>query len=559
VADGDLGAVIPSSDLYRVLAPDLVNKGVLLNEISTRIQRLDDGTDDGALKQSLCGLIFLIGKLPREGAVDLGIRADAATLADLEIASVTENSGPFRKRVEELLEELARDGVTMKIGNEYRLQTTEGSEWDRSFREKQQAVRQDDTEIIRLRDSLFGQQVRELVGEIKLLQGDAKVKRTIALHTGDDPPHPDMQQVTVWLRDGWLIPQKEVESQARQMGQDDPTLHVFLPKRSADELKARIIDAEAARQVLDIKGVPSGREGEEARASMLSRRANAEQSRDGIIREIIGAAHVYQGGGSEVFGNNLLEKLRTGAEQSLVRLFPRFAEGDHRAWEVALKRARQGSDEPLKVVGWDRATEEHPVCKEVLNAIGTGSKGSDVQKTLRGGEFGWPQDAIDAALIALHRAEHVRVIRNGETVTAGQLDQAGIKSAEFNRQSERLTAPEKIDLRGMYQKLAKIDVKPGAESQQADVFLGALEKLAQQAGGEPPLPAPPQTVLLGDLRTMVGNEQLRAILPARPAGCRSGPRPHACSPMPPTSRSPRRSRPRSIRSSPSGCCLSRPT
>ena len=37
-----------------------------------------------------------------------------------------------------------------------------------------------------------------------------------------------------------------------------------------------------------------------------------------------------------------------------------------RAWEVAVKRSKDGSDEPFKVVGWDQATEDHAVAKEVL-------------------------------------------------------------------------------------------------------------------------------------------------------------------------------------------------
>ena len=507
-----MGTVIPSSDLFHVLAPDLVNKGVLLNEISTRIQRLDDGTEDGALKQSLCGLIFLIGKLPREEGVDLGVRADASTLADLEIDDLTQNSGPFRKNVEKLLDGLVTDAVVMKVGDEYRLQTTEGAEWDRAIREKQQSVRQDEIEIARVRENLFGQEVRKVVDQIKLLQGKSKVKRTLALHFGDDAPAPGGQHVTVWLRDGWQTSQKEAESQARQMGQEDPTLHIHLPKKSADDLKARIVDVEAARKVLEQNGTPGSPEGKEARASMESRQKAAEQSRDTIVREIIRAAKVYQGGGTEVFGESLKDKIDEGAEQSLVRLFPRFDDADSKAWEAAVKRAKDGSDEPFKVVGWDRPTEEHPVAKEVLNVVGTGAKGSEVQKELKGGKFGWPQDAIDAALIALHRSDHLRAAKNGQPIHPGQLDQAGIKAAEFRPQAVRLSATQKIAIRGLYQNLADIKSKTGEEEQNAPLFLSKLEELAKAAGGEPPLPATPDISLVEDLKGYTGNEQLQAML-----------------------------------------------
>ena len=71
-----------------------------------------------------------------------------------------------------------------------------------------------------------------------------------------------------------------------------------------------------------------------------------------------------------VFGDGLAEKIQTGADASLTRLFPRFQEGDHRAWEAAVKRAKDGSDQPFKVVGWDQPTEDHPVTREVLDKVG---------------------------------------------------------------------------------------------------------------------------------------------------------------------------------------------
>ena len=99
----------------------------------------------------------------------------------------------------------------------------------------------------------------------------------------------------------------------------------------------------------------------EARDGMESRLGIAEGGRDEIVGEVIRAAKVWQGGASEVFGESLAEKIRAGTESSLARLFWRFDEGDHRAWAAAIKRAKDGSDEPLKVVGWDQPTEDHPV------------------------------------------------------------------------------------------------------------------------------------------------------------------------------------------------------
>ena len=83
LADRNLGAVIPASELFHEVSSDLVNSGVLLNEIHTRIQQLDDASAEGRRRRDVAALVFLIGRLPREAAVDTGVRADATTLADL--------------------------------------------------------------------------------------------------------------------------------------------------------------------------------------------------------------------------------------------------------------------------------------------------------------------------------------------------------------------------------------------------------------------------------------------------------------------------------------------
>ena len=511
VADRSLGAAIPASDLFNALAPSLVGTGVLLNELNTRIQKLDDGSsDEGQLQRDLCGLVFLIGKLPRQEGMDLGVRANAGTLADLVIDDIATDTGPRRNGIAHSLELLAKDGVLMKVGEEYRLQTTEGAQWDRAFRERRQALTE--VELATRRDQLFAQAVQEVLGELKPVQGQAKLRRKLAMHTGTEPPTANGEVVSVWLRDGWSCGRKDVENEARRLGVGDPTLHVHLPKKSADLLRGHILAVEAARQVLDHYGVPASPEGREARESMESRRAGAAHDRDAIVRDVLRAATVLQGGGTELFGDGLGEKLRTGAGASLARLFPRFDDGDHRGWEAAVTRARQGSDQPLKVVGWDGATDAHPVAKEVLGVVGVGARGTAVHKALKAAPYGWPQDAVDAVLIALHRAGHLRANRNGQPVAAGALDQAGIKAAEFRPEKVRLTTSQRIALRGLFGRLG-INTKSGEEERRAPEFLEALEQLAGRAGGPAPLPLPPapDTVTIDDLERLAGAEQLAEI------------------------------------------------
>ena len=126
-----------------------------------------------------------------------------------------------------------------------------------------------------------------------------------------------------------------------------------------------------------------------------------------------------------------MAKLETGGAASLARLFPRFPEGDHRAWQAAFKRAREGSGQPFAVLGWDGKVAEHPVSKRVLDVVGTGARGTQVRRTLEAAPYGWPRDAVDATLVALHRNGHLKAERNGRPVATAELDQTAIAKTRF--------------------------------------------------------------------------------------------------------------------------------
>jgi hypothetical protein len=511
IASLDIGTVIPADSFFLAIAPDLVNTGVLHSEIDFRIRALDDGSPEGKLKKRLCGLVFLINKLPREAAVNVGLWASSKMLADLLVDDLNADSGPFRKQVEALLESLANDGTLMKVGDEFRLQTTEGAEWERAFRERAAALKQKEAEIASRRDQLLAGAVQKVVSEIRLTHGEAKLRRALLLHARLDEPATTDEHIVVWMRDGWSTSQKETENEARRRGQDDPAIHLFVPRVVADDLRARMIEVEAAQQVLDAKGAPGTDLGKEARESMNSRLRTAELTRDELVREVIASTRVFQGGGNELFGDSLKSKIEAAAEASLSRLFSRFADGDHRAWEAALRRSREGADQPFMAVNWDKSTEDHPVAREVMAAVGNGARGGDVRKTLKAAPYGWPQDAIDAALMALCRTGSLRATQNGQPVAPGQLDQSRIQSAEFRPEKVRLGTADKIALRGLCQK-AGVPVRPGEEELKANHFLDTLLEIARTAGGDPPLPARPDTAKVEELKRLTGTEQLGAIL-----------------------------------------------
>lgn len=509
IASKDLGAVVAGDELFSALAPEMVNTGVLLREINERIIQV--GKDFGPLAQRICGLIFLIWQVRRDGVADIGVRVTKDHIADLLVDDLCADNGKLRNDVERILQQLSDKGLLMKIGDEYRLQTREGSEWDAEFRGRQAKLANDDAAIQFQRDQLLYAEADRIIRGITLIHGAAKEARQITISRDQTPPPADGMTVPVWIRDGWSSSEKDMRSAAQSAGTDSPLVFVFILRQSADDLRRLIVEAEAAQQTLHARGNPSSDEGFEARRSMESRRSKAASERDTLVREIIEAARVYQGGGSELLQASLDARIKAAAEASLIRLFPCFKEADSPAWESVIKRARSGADKPFQPAGHTDATEKHPVCQQVLATIGAGKTGSEIRKILSSAPFGWPKDAIDAALMALHRSEHLEAILNGAKVVPGQLDQNKIPKTEFRLQQIIISVQQRLVIRGVFTELG-IQCKSGEESVKAPEFLDALIALARSAGGDAPLPQQPSVTAIEDLQRLVGNEQLQGII-----------------------------------------------
>lgn len=516
LSDRPLGAVVPADELFEAQAPEMVSMGVLLREINERILNLaKDGTEEGRLARRICGLVFLIGKLPREAGADLGIRATKEHVADLLVDDLQADNGKLRHAVGALLEKLAADGTLMELGGEYRLQTREGSEWDREFRNRRTKLEADESTLYTRRDAVLYDEVSRAVRALRVVQGAAKESRDVALHREQTPPAVTGDSVPVWIRDEWSCSEKEVREAARAGGSDGPVVYVFIRRRHDEALRRCLLDTEAAERTLNARGYPSTHEGDEARRSMEGRRNAALRDRDALVREIVAEARVYQGGGSERLEAGLSERLREAVDASLVRLFPRFKEADSAAWPAVIKRVREGSDQPFQPLGFGAATEQHPVSQQVLSVVGAGKTGAEIRKALRVSPFGWPQDAIDAALMALHRGQQLTATLNGAAVVPGQLDQNKISKAEFRREHAVISHTDRIKVRGLFARVG-VDCRTEELAAKTPEFLRTVTALAQATGGPPPLPAAPSVADLEEIGRRVGNDQLAALRDAAP-------------------------------------------
>jgi hypothetical protein len=513
IADCPLGTVVSGDELFTALSPEMVNLGTLPREVDEMIRKLrHDMGAQGELAARVCGVIFLISLLRRPDIPDIGIRAARDHIADLLITDLNADNGKLRAEVEDILQRLLDDGKLMLVGSEFRLQTREGAEWDREFRNRQTRVKNDEATIHLIRDRLLQMEIERALKPVKFIQGAAKEQRLFALHRDTSAPPLATTAIPLWVRDGWGCPPSVMQEAARAAGTDSPVVFVHIARLHADALKQHIIEAEAAERTLDAKGAPTLDEGKEARRGMETRLVRAQEARDRLIRDIVAAATVYQGGGNEVYALTLEDKLRDVGNDALVRLFPRFKDADHGAWEAALRAALQGAELPLSAVGWTAATENHVVCTELLAQIGAGKTGTEIRRLFGASPYGWPQDAVDAVLVVLHRSQHLSATLNGAALTPGQLDRAKIPKADFRRERTTLGVSERLALRRLF---AELDIRCGAEelAARAPDFLRALRGLGLRAGGEPPLPMSPSQALaeIDGWERLVGNEQLAAL------------------------------------------------
>jgi hypothetical protein len=517
VAAAPVGTAVPADIIYEQQKSSMLQSGVLLSEVAAIIAEQNDGTADGALRARLCALIFLIGELPTEGVMATGVQATADMLADLLVEDLTAGSASLRQRIPVLLQQLVDNGLLMLVGGEYRLQTRESAEWERDRRARYQKIANDATRLASDRLSEFRTTVNAALKAVKLVQGASKVPRKFDLHFGLDAPSSGSDSVQVWIRDEWSVSEKTVREDAQAAGTESPVVFVLLPRRDAEALNAALAGLAAATDTLN--GRPANQptaEGIQARRAMETRRDLERTALDGLVANVLSAARVYQGGGNEVAENSFRESVEKTLNASLVRLFGRFGLADDVRWGTAVRHASQGAADALTALGFNGNADAHPVCKEVQGFIGAaGKQGGEVRKHFGGAGYGWPQDAVDGALLALVAGGQVEALdKTGKTVTAKEIDRPQIGQITFRNATTVITAIHRIGVRQLLTAVG-LPFKNGEEGPVIPQLLQKLADLADDAGGPAPLPAEPDTSLVEDLLSRHGNEQFVAVYGAR--------------------------------------------
>jgi len=505
--ENPLGHVLPADYLYFDAADKMLQTSLLPRKVHEKTMTWRKGNADEVLKARCCGLVFLINKLSGSNK-EVGIKATVDTLADLLVEDLSGGSSSIRAKLPDLLDECE---LLMKVNDEYRIQTEESTVWNDDFSSNKSQLANEAHRIDAERNDRIRSKFGELVKKLSMSQGASKVIREIFIAFEAQLPVDSGLKIHAWVRDGWAIDEKSVQVDACQAGNQSPTIFVYIPKRSADDLRHCLIDYKAASATLEKRGVPNTPEGIEARSAMETIKQTAEGRIFELLEDAFSGARVFQGGGNEIAGKNIQGTILEAANNSLQRLYPQFQTADNPNWSKVYEKAQKGAPDALRLVGDTGEPPQNPVCKAILSFIAGGKKGNDIRVHFESSPFGWSRDAIDGGLQVLLVACLIKAQNDhGQTIVPKELERKNIGKILFKVEATTVSTKQKIQIRTVFQKF-DLSCKPDEESSMMPQFIQKLSELAYKAGGEAPKPEKPDISFIEDIRLASGNEQLLAV------------------------------------------------
>jgi len=508
VAEDKVGIVVPADFIYEQQATGMLYAGVLTRDAHETIEGLRDGSPDGGIAHRVAAIVFLLNQL-KQANPNLGVRSAADTISDLLVSDLS-GGGDLRRSVESTLKKLVDQGALTAAGDEYNLETPESAEWMKDFRARSTAMKGEAPRLVGMRSAELQKALQRHLGSLMVTQGDYKVSRKGRLHLGQGAPKLDDEMLPVWVRDEWEVSLKAAEQEAIRRGPDDPLVHLLLPKEDAQAISEELVKLAAASDTLDARAMPTTDEGVRARAGIETIRQGAQARVEEGLRNAVNSSRVFLSGGREFTDSSPKTSVEAALRAAAERVYPKFGMADNAAWASVVAKAPDVGGDALRLVDWDGTPESQPVCAAVMSFIGGGKRGQEIVQQFESAPYGWPRDAIDAALLVLSNSnvDLLRVEQNGLQVKASQLNRTSIGKSDFKPQSGGPVAPERrIELRKLFQD-AGISCKAGDETAGLGQYLQFLKQLAQRAGGEPPRPTVPDAPVIVGIQSLSGNEQL---------------------------------------------------
>ena len=263
-----------------------------------------------------------------------------------------------------------------------------GSEWNQAYLEARNRLLNDAGKLASERSQLLTVAVQRSPEEVQ-----ARPRRQQGIRgrsnctSATSRRQTDGSAIPVWVRDGWEVEEKTVLDDARAAGDSAAVVYGYIPKKMAEELKQAIAGYYAATTTLQAKGTPSGDEGIQARKAMETRQEQSQRTRDDAHhRHPERDAGLPRRGRRRSAGRCSTRRFRTRQRCAWTGSIPLFHQADSADWHKVIDRAKKGDGDALAAVGHKGDPENHPVCKAILDYVGSGKKGTDVRKQFGGAE-----------------------------------------------------------------------------------------------------------------------------------------------------------------------------
>ena len=505
-----LASAVPGDFLLESFGAQAQSRALIGAEIFDKVATERAKPGDGPLRARILLLAYMLARIAGDAA-DHGVRATPETFADLLIEDLSD-AAAVRAKVPGLLASLAADGMVMDVGGEWRLQSKESAEWQAAFNTAQAEVGTDLNAIARHRAELLKPALEAaLVQAQRVTHGASRTPRSIERVVGAATAAGGGVVLRLWNE--WEHGRAPLDDARAADPKQDATLHLFVPAHRSQDLTDAIVAKRAAEFALQRMSLPTTEGGREAKKAMETKLSQAARLAEEILSEAVAQAPVLLAGGAEVgAGAKRAEAVTDAAGRVLDRLYPQFATGDHAAWGAAVTKAKARAPDAMKEVGHHGDGHTHPVCKALLQALGSGRKGAELRTLFGSPPYGWPKEAVDAGLRVLALTNQVRVTGPDHKQVAdlaGVNDQA-LGTYTFVPESRTVTTGEKLAVRGLGNELG-FKIASGAELMHLTAMVEKLAALALTAGGPAPAPAPSEVPGIATLRTATGNDLLAEL------------------------------------------------
>lgn len=510
VADRPLGHVVGADFLYDQKSEDLLSAGLLMKEVQHLIAE-QGALPDGALRARVLRAVALIALLPSTGIGDLGVRANAVTIADLLVEDLAADGAPLRRDVPQVLGALATEGLLQDHDGEYRLQTKVGREWEETYRHARSSV--GDSDFATEREHRLEAAVRESLPR-SVPQGRASVPRTLSLVLDGNQPD-ETDGVVVWVRSAWTNDtEKQAEERARALGSASSLVLAWLPRLASDRFRDDVLTLLAATRTLEQRASSADDEGRAARAAMENRRARAAEKVAQHVRETIDGARVWIAGGAEIDGATLRIKATSAAARTLPRRFTEFEKGDDARWDKVIRKLNDGAEgQALLQVGHTGEASSHAVVSQVRSFVGRSTPAREVIDRLKAAPYGWADDAIRSGIAVLVAEGLVHASLDGVDVGVTKYLTLGVRPANLLLRAEAvpLTTSDRIQARSLLGGLGVAATNENLVERTGEAIV-ALSRRAELLSGPAPLPAVALPPELAAVNAASSNTKVRELL-----------------------------------------------